>query len=91
MIFVLKKNRQKRKTGDEDTPNDLFFRDGVRRIDYIIAFNKGAADEDDEKARGKEERKNKKRAEFEKNLREEGLELEHEDAEVGSKVIGCFL
>lgn len=49
----------------------LFFRDGVKKIDYILAYEP----DDDPK---KEER----RRTFQKNLVEEGLELEHEGKEV---------
>ncbi|XP_072017851.1 anoctamin-4-like isoform X2 [Amphiura filiformis] len=65
---------KRKKETDEPSENDLFMRDGRRRIDYVIAYQKGEEGESENK-------KNKKRKEFEKNLREEGLELEIEDAE----------
>ena len=55
----------------EEKRETLFFRDGVRRIDYILAFT----DTEDPK-------KLERRETFEKNLHEEGLELEYEDKQV---------
>ncbi|XP_054900801.1 anoctamin-5b isoform X1 [Poeciliopsis prolifica] len=46
----------------------VFFRDGVRRIDFVLSYV------DD-----KDERKQERRKEFEANLLKEGLELETED------------
>uniref|UniRef100_A0A3B3X1S1 Anoctamin n=1 Tax=Poecilia mexicana TaxID=48701 RepID=A0A3B3X1S1_9TELE len=46
----------------------VFFRDGVRRIDFVLSYV------DD-----KDERKQERRKEFEANLQKEGLELETED------------
>lgn len=57
----------------EEKRETLFFRDGTRRIDYILAFT----DTDDPK-------KVEKRELFEKNLSGEGLELEYEDKQVGN-------
>lgn len=51
----------------------LVFRDGKRKIDYVLAYEP----EDNEDIK-KEQRRNT----FEKNLIEEGLELEHEGKEV---------
>ena len=51
----------------------LFFRDGKKKIDYVLAYEPG--DNEDVK-------KQQRRKTFEKNLIEEGLELEHEGKEV---------
>lgn len=51
----------------------LVFRDGKRKIDYVLAYE--PEDEEDLK-------KEQRRKTFEKNLVEEGLELEHEGKEV---------
>ncbi|XP_017260946.1 anoctamin-5b isoform X2 [Kryptolebias marmoratus] len=55
---------------DKLRPNrdTVFFRDGVRRIDFVLSYV------DD-----KDERKQERRKEFEKNLEKAGLELETED------------
>ncbi|XP_056015162.1 anoctamin-4-like isoform X6 [Ostrea edulis] len=58
----------------------LFFRDGVKKIDYILAYEP----DDDPK---KEER----RRTFQKNLVEEGLELEHEGKETSKNGKTCFV
>ena len=52
----------------------MFFRDGVRRIDFILAYR----DEEDPE-------KTKQRETYEKNLQEEGLELEVENKKVNIK------
>ena len=49
----------------------MFFRDGERRIDFVLAYH------DTEKTE-----KIRKREIFEKNLQDEGLELELEDKKV---------
>ena len=49
---------------------NLFFEDGQRRIDFILAWNI--------KANKKQEEAEKARELFEKNLRQEGLELEYD-------------
>lgn len=59
----------------------LFFRDGKRKIDYVLAYEPG--DSEDPK---KEQRRNT----FEKNLVEEGLELEHEGKETSKNGKTCF-
>ncbi|XP_061466608.1 anoctamin-5 isoform X3 [Rhineura floridana] len=51
--------------------DSVFFRDGVRRIDFVLAYV------DDAKIEG--ERKVERRREFENNLAKAGLELETED------------
>lgn len=56
----------------------LFFRDGKRKIDYVLAYEPGSASEQEEKKR--ERRKN-----FEDNLRKEGLQLEYEGKENSSQ------
>lgn len=72
------------------TKNDtLFFTDGKRSVDFVIVWKKLMPHNDDERSdalnqREKDEvnRKESERVErrevFEKNLKEEGLELEHE-------------
>ena len=49
---------------------NLFFEDGQRRIDFILAWNF--------KANKKQEEAEKARELFENNLRQEGLELEYD-------------
>ncbi|XP_076011820.1 anoctamin-5-like [Genypterus blacodes] len=57
-------------TDNLQSNNDtVFFRDGVRRIDFVLAY---VDDKDGEK-------KQEKRRDFEANLEKEGLELETED------------
>jgi anoctamin-4 len=53
----------------------MFFDDGKRRIDYILAYREG--DDDD-----KMTKKSQRREIFEEALIEEGLELEMEDKKV---------
>ncbi|XP_021350273.1 anoctamin-5-like isoform X17 [Mizuhopecten yessoensis] len=57
----------------------LFFRDGARKIDYVLAYEPGSPSE-------QEEKKREKRKIFEDNLRKEGLELEYEGKEKSSFV-----
>lgn len=52
----------------------LFFRDGIRKIDYVLAYQPGTSDQ--------EEKKRERRKLFEDNLRAEGLDLEYEGKEV---------
>ncbi|XP_065927952.1 anoctamin-4 isoform X10 [Magallana gigas] len=59
----------------------LVFRDGKRKIDYVLAYEP----EDNEDLK-KEQRRNT----FEKNLIEEGLELEHEGKETSKNGKTCF-
>ena len=54
----------------------MYFNDGVRRIDYVLAYEPGAYQGD------REENRVKKREYFEGQLKEEGLELEYEPVEV---------
>jgi hypothetical protein len=64
----------------------LYFRDGVRLIDYVIVFETPAADaqldEDDQK---KEEAHAEKRRIYEASLKEAGLDLEFEEG-ISTKV-----
>ena len=53
---------------------DLYFRDGQRRIDYVLAYRRGDSEKDVRRAN--------KRVEFEKNLLEEGIEIEVEEPQV---------
>lgn len=62
----------------------LFFRDGKRKIDYVLAYEPGSASEQEEKKR--ERRKN-----FEDNLRKEGLQLEYEGKESSRSGKTCFV
>ena len=60
----------------------MFFRDGKRRIDYVLAFTE-KEDKPSGKDAEKEARKKEKRDLFEENLiKAEGLELEYEDKRV---------
>lgn len=72
------------------TKNDtLFFRDGTRSVDFVIVWKKLMPHEDDERSdtlnqrviddvNRKESERIERRDVFEKNLTDEGLELEHE-------------
>ena len=51
----------------------MYFNDGVRRIDYVMAFEPGTADKENRVA---------KREYFQKELEKEGLQLEFEKASV---------
>ena len=64
----------------------LYFRDGKRLIDFVLAFET-PADADDQKEEEKEKQRElaEKRKVFEENLQKAGLELEHED-EITTKV-----
>ncbi|XP_038065839.1 anoctamin-4-like isoform X2 [Patiria miniata] len=68
----LKDDKQPKKAEKKEGA-DLYFHDGIRRIDYILAYKKGDSEKDVRRAA--------KRHEFENNLREEGIELEVEDPE----------
>lgn len=64
----------------------LFFRDGVRLIDFVLVFETPAADSElDEDDQEKEDTHAEKRKKYEANLKELGLELEFEDG-VSTKV-----
>lgn len=52
--------------------NDTCFRDGIRRIDMILAFTEDSADTENFEFR----------MNYERNLIKDGLELEMEDKEV---------
>ena len=56
--------------------DNMFFNDGVRRIDYILAYEPGAYQGD------REENRVHKRKYYQGQLEKEGLELEYEPAEV---------
>ena len=58
-------------------PKPLYFRDGRRQIDYILAYQ----EHPDKEEEWREKRKDK-REHFERNLTEQGLELEQEDFDV---------
>lgn len=51
----------------------LFFKDGRRQIDYILAHVENASEKENRKA---------KRDYYERELKKEGLELEFEDFQV---------
>ncbi|XP_063970934.1 anoctamin-4-like isoform X11 [Lytechinus pictus] len=59
---------------DDSSFNDLFFRDGTRRIDFVLAYRKMESEE-------REEKRVRKRTNYEANLVDEGLELEYENSE----------
>ena len=52
----------------------LYFRDGKRKIDYVLAYEPGTG--------SSEEAKRERRRVFEGNLKSEGLQLEYEGKEV---------
>ncbi|CAG0909722.1 unnamed protein product [Darwinula stevensoni] len=58
--------------------DSLYFRDGLRQIDFVIAYSDDGSEEEEEV------KKRKKRKSFETHLMEGGLELELEDKKVGS-------
>ncbi|XP_061192079.1 anoctamin-4-like isoform X3 [Saccostrea echinata] len=60
----------------------LFFKDGKRKIDFVLAYEPG--DTEDPK-------KKQRRETFEKNLIEEGLELEYEGKESSKNGKTCFV
>ena len=60
---------------EENEKATLFFRDGKRKIDFVLAYEPDEEDEDEEKKRYR-------RSTFEKNIVDDGLILEHEDKEV---------
>ena len=66
-------------------PKPLYFRDGKRKIDYILAYQ-----EQPEKPPDWREKRREKREHFEKNLKERGLELEQEDFEVRMTLMYAF-
>ncbi|XP_065927950.1 anoctamin-4 isoform X8 [Magallana gigas] len=75
---------QNEEAGEDEMINEkatLVFRDGKRKIDYVLAYEP----EDNEDLK-KEQRRNT----FEKNLIEEGLELEHEGKETSKNGKTCF-
>ena len=59
----------------------MFFRDGKRRIDFVLAYHEENTSFDDAQL----ERMRTRRRKYEENLIEEGLELEHEKKEVCSR------
>lgn len=61
----------------------MYFNDGVRRIDYVLAYEPGTtADKENRRA---------KREYFQKELEKEGLQLEFEAAEVWLHALNRFL
>ncbi|OWF51990.1 Anoctamin-5 [Mizuhopecten yessoensis] len=73
---------EQQKIANEDAT--LFFRDGARKIDYVLAYEPGSPSE-------QEEKKREKRKIFEDNLRKEGLELEYEGKETSRSGKTCFV
>lgn len=68
------------RNGDVGDSSTLFFRDGRRRIDYIMAYDP-ADDTDKDWSQSREE----KRAAFEQELMDQGLQLEFEHESVDQK------
>lgn len=62
----------------EKKPTTVYFRDGKRRIDFILAYQPNLLDEQRQKNRAG------KREAYEKNLKRYGLQLEREDIEGSS-------
>ncbi|XP_037378480.1 anoctamin-5 [Talpa occidentalis] len=56
---------------DEQSKDSIFFRDGIRQIDFVLSYVDDLKKETDVKS--------ERRKEFEQNLRKTGLELEIED------------
>lgn len=63
----------------QSNPNTLFFRDGKRRIDYILAYEIDTGKDEDW-----QQKREEKRSEFEANLVKAHLELEAEGIELSS-------
>ena len=61
---------------DATEEDNMFFKDGVRRIDYVMAFEPGAYEGD------REENRSRKREYYQNELEKEGLQLEFEPIEV---------
>ncbi|PIK35469.1 hypothetical protein BSL78_27708 [Apostichopus japonicus] len=59
-----------KRTEKEAAEQDQFFKDGVRKIDYVLAFRKDTKEGEDEEKRAK------RRKEYFGNLKEEGLHME---------------
>lgn len=59
-----------KRTEKEAAEQDQFFKDGVRKIDYVLAFRKDTKEGEDEEKRAK------RRKEYFANLKEEGLHME---------------
>ncbi|XP_023649648.2 anoctamin-5 isoform X2 [Paramormyrops kingsleyae] len=78
MSLTLTSNREPRSTGNSDTETErqtqdsIFFRDGIRRIDFVLSHVKDRSEDGN--------RKLDWRRKFEANLMEEGLELEKEES-----------
>lgn len=66
---------------EQNESQTLYFQDGRRRIDFVLAHEENASEKENRKA---------KRDYFEKELRREGLELEYEEASVGVVKFGCI-
>ncbi|XP_071943623.1 anoctamin-4-like isoform X4 [Antedon mediterranea] len=62
----------RRKSKPREEGKDKYFRDGIRKIDYVLAYRLKGDEEYDAK-------RGRKRTQFQLNLEEEGLELETED------------
>ncbi|KAK3580687.1 hypothetical protein CHS0354_017969 [Potamilus streckersoni] len=72
--------------GSKGNPKDddnLFFNNGVDRIDYILAYEPGTGEE--------ETAKKERRKVFERELEKEGLKLEHEDKTKSKSGKVCFV
>ncbi|XP_005995135.2 anoctamin-3 [Latimeria chalumnae] len=82
LLIKSKLNRQKPETRNKSlqedlrstAPSGLFFKDGKKRIDYILVYKKSSPQIE-------------KRSTFEKNLRAEGLMLEREPALTNSDIM----
>ncbi|XP_071829205.1 anoctamin-4-like isoform X4 [Apostichopus japonicus] len=69
-----------KRTEKEAAEQDQFFKDGVRKIDYVLAFRKDTKEGEDEEKRAK------RRKEYFGNLKEEGLHMEEADADSTAEV-----
>lgn len=63
--------------------NTQFFRDGIRRVDYVLAYT-------DSKNQAVEAKRAHRRAVFEEQLQLLGIDLEHEPASVGAILLTHF-
>lgn len=62
----------------------LYFEDGIRQIDHMLAYEIVAGDDEKEAAKKEEYRQT-----YLKNLQSKGLEIEHAEISSGDQVYSC--
>jgi len=65
----------------DNQDDQLYFKDGSKKIDYVLAYQNDPGDE----------KSVTRRKTFEENLKKAGLQLEYEDQEASSDGITCFV